>query len=140
MSVCPIDLVQAPFNLSDQRLQSSGWLKKLHDAGVEVHARSAFLQGLLLMPATAIPEKFRLWSPLFETWHRWLLDNEMSAVQACIGFVQAHPQIEKVVVGVESTQQLKQLIRVAKKSTNTKWPDIKCLDERLINPSNWNLL
>jgi preprotein translocase subunit SecY len=43
------DLIQAPFNLVDRRLQKTGWLKKLKDKGVEIHTRSAFLQGLLLM-------------------------------------------------------------------------------------------
>jgi aryl-alcohol dehydrogenase-like predicted oxidoreductase len=140
MNICPIDLVQAPFNLIDQRLQSSGWLQKLHDTGVEVHIRSAFLQGLLLMPATAIPEKFKHWLPLFNTWHDWLLDNNTSATHACIGFVKAYPQIDKIVVGVESTQQLKQLIQAAKEPQNTGWPNINCSDEHLINPSNWNVL
>jgi len=140
MNVCPIDLVQAPFNLIDQRLQTSGWLQKLHDARVEVHTRSTFLQGLLLMPAGAIPEKFKHWLPLFNSWHDWLIDNNTSAVQACIGFVQAHPQVTKVVVGVESIQQLKQLIQAAKEPQNTGWPNINCSDEHLINPSNWNVL
>tara|TARA_B100000780_G_C21114589_1_gene450803 strand:+ start:312 stop:1178 length:867 start_codon:yes stop_codon:yes gene_type:complete len=140
MDVCPIDLVQAPFNVIDQRLQTSGWLQKLYDAGVEVHTRSAFLQGLLLMPFTAIPEKFKHWLPLLNTWHDWLLDNNISAAQACIGFVQSHPQITKIVVGVESMQQLKQLIQAASESSNAGWPNINCTDEHLINPSNWNLL
>jgi len=138
--IYPIDLVQAPFNLIDQRLKSSGWLQKLHDEGVEVHARSAFLQGLLLMPVTTIPKKFKHWLPLFNSWHDWLIDNDTSAVQTCIGFVQAHPQVAKVVVGVESIQQLKQLIQSAKEPPNGVWPNINCSDENLISPSNWNLL
>jgi aryl-alcohol dehydrogenase-like predicted oxidoreductase len=139
MSLCPIDLVQAPFNLVDQRLLTSGWLGKLHDAGVEVHTRSAFLQGLLLMPAAEIPEKFDRWRPLFNTWHNWLVDNNISAVKACISFVQAHPQIDKIVVGVDSIQQLKQLIQVEKERPSSDWPDINCGDENFINPSLWNL-
>lgn len=139
MNVCQIDLVQAPYSLIDQRLQSSGWIQKLHDLGVELHTRSAFLQGLLLMPVTAIPEKFKHWLPLFNTWHSWLRDNNTSAVQACIGFVQAHPQIAKVVVGVETIQQLEQLIQAEKETPNTEYPNINCFDEDLINPSNWNM-
>ena len=92
------------------------------------------------MPATAIPEKFKHWLPLFNTWHDWLLDNNTSAAHACIGFVQAHPQIDKIVVGVESIQQLKQLIQAAKEPPNTAWPNINCSDEDLINPSNWDVL
>ena len=140
MNIGPMDLVQAPFNLMDQRLKTSGWLQKMHDAGVEVHTRSAFLQGLLLMPGAAVPEKFRHWLPLFNTWHSWLLDNNTSAAQTCIEFVQANPQVNKVVIGVESIQQLKQLIHASKESPNNAWPNINCSDESLINPSNWNLL
>ena len=47
------DIVQAPFNVLDRRLLHSGWLQKLIDHGVRVHTRSAFLQGLLLMPPIA---------------------------------------------------------------------------------------
>ena len=50
------DLVQAPFSILDQRLLVSGWLTKLHDMGVEVHTRSAFLQGLLLMRPSQRPQ------------------------------------------------------------------------------------
>ena len=138
MNAFTIDLVQAPFNLIDQRLNSSGWLQKLYDQGVEVHARSVFLQGLLLMPATSIPEKFKNWLPLLNTWHEWLLDNNTLATQACIGFVQAHPQISKAVVGVQSTIQFGQLIQAANHSSMIQWPDISSNDENLINPSNWN--
>lgn len=140
MNVCAIDIVQAPFNIIDKRLQTSGWLQKLYDARIEVHTRSTFLQGLLLMPVTSIPVKFKHWLHLFEIWHRWLLDNNISATEACLGFVQDHPQIERIVVGVDSVWQLKQLIQAAKKIPNIKWPDINCFDEYLINPSKWSEL
>jgi aryl-alcohol dehydrogenase-like predicted oxidoreductase len=135
-----IDLVQAPFNLIDQRLNSSGWLQKLYDEGIEVHARSVFLQGLLVMPALSIPEKFKNWLPLFNTWHKWLLENNTLATYACIGFIQAHPQISKAVVGVQSIFQLEQLIQASMQSPITQWPEIRSTDEALINPSNWNTL
>ena len=137
---CQIDLVQAPFNLLDQRLNTTGWLQKLHDAGVEVHTRSTFLQGLLLMPSTMIPERFQPWSELWNTWHGWLASHPFSAAQACICFVQAFPQIDRMVVGVESVEQLSQLVEAAKKPLDAGFPDMICTDERLLNPSYWNLL
>lgn len=140
MNVYQIDLVQAPYSLIDQRLESSGWMQKLHDFGVELHTRSAFLQGLLLMPVATIPKKFKHWLPLFNNWHNWLRDNNISAVQACIGFVQSRSQISKIVVGVETIQQLEQLIQAETGSQNTEYPNINCFDEGLINPSNWNML
>ena len=45
-----IDIIQAPLNIVDRRLVISGWLSKLHSEEIEIHTRSVFLQGLLLMP------------------------------------------------------------------------------------------
>ena len=92
------------------------------------------------MPHSDIPKRFEHWRPLFNMWHSWLLDNNTSAAKACIGFVQAHPQISKVVVGVANSQQLGELMHASKEPPNTSWPNINCSDEKLINPSFWNLL
>jgi aryl-alcohol dehydrogenase-like predicted oxidoreductase len=140
MDICKIDIVQAPFNLIDQRLEKSGWLQKLYNSGVEVHVRSVFLQGLLLMTSSEVPEKFKYWQPLLNTFYNWLIDNNISALQACIGFAHAHPQIAKIVVGVDSKEQLKQLIQVEKLPKKIIWPNIHCSDENLINPSSWDIL
>ena len=135
-----IDIVQAPFNLIDQRLQTSGWLQRLHDSEVEVHARSAFLQGLLLMRPASIPEKFKRWLPLLSDYHHWLNTTQVSAASACVGFVQSFPQIVRVVVGVDDLQQLQQLIVASKTDFRGNWPLIGSDNELLINPSNWNVL
>ena len=140
MEICSIDLVQAPFNLIDRRLLTSGWLQQLHDQGVEVHARSAFLQGLLLMKREAIPEKFSPWSNLFDSWHAWLQENPVTPVEACLAFLASHSFIDRIVVGVESHAQLQELLRAAPDQTPLQLPDLHCEDERLINPSNWNSL
>jgi len=53
-----IDIIQLPINIFDQHLFVDGWLEKLKNKNVEIHARSTFLQGLLLMPRTSIPTYF----------------------------------------------------------------------------------
>ena len=138
MKFCSIDMVQAPFNLVDQRLSTSGWLKNLYSAGIEIHIRSVFLQGLLLMSRSKIPSKFQTWSQLWDEWHRWLKSHSISPVQACISFLQAFPQIDRVIVGVESPQQLSQILDAASNPMNVLWPDISSADENLINPYNWS--
>lgn len=137
---CAIDLVQAPLNLVDRRLVTSGWLQRLHDLGVEVHARSAFLQGLLLIPRKAMPDKFGPWAALFDRWYAWLQENHVTAVEACLAFVASHTPINRIVVGVDSRAQLRELLRAAGKEQPQLLPDLRCEDERLINPSNWNSL
>lgn len=140
MQACSIDLVQAPFNLIDRRLLTSGWLQRLHDQGVEVHARSAFLQGLLLMKRSAISAKFSPWSYLFDRWHSWLQENSVTPAEACLAFLASHSSIDRTVVGVDSLVQLQELLRADSQRTLLRLPDLHCDDERLINPSNWNSL
>jgi aryl-alcohol dehydrogenase-like predicted oxidoreductase len=134
------DLVQAPFNLVDQRLYRTGWMRRLKDEDVEIHTRSAFLQGLLLMSQADMPDKFSAWSGLWHTWYRWMLKKKVSAVQACLAFPLSFPEIDQVVVGADSVSQLEQIVSAANKLLQAGLPDIHCNDENLINPAKWNEL
>ncbi|MDO8464122.1 MAG: aldo/keto reductase [Gallionella sp.] len=131
------DLVQAPFNLVDRRLHTTGWLQRLNDEGVEIHTRSAFLQGLLLMPQADIPDKFVPWSDLWGKWHDWLAQHAVTAVQACLAFPLSFPGIERVVVGADSVSQLIQIIGAVVNAAPVDLPDLCCEDEDLINPAHW---
>lgn len=135
-----LDIVQAPFNIVDRRLYNSGWMHRLKNENIEVHTRSSFLQGLLLMNQSDIPNKFLYWKNLWSKWHDWLLENKVSAVQACLAFVLAFSEIDKVLVGADNTSQLRELVELEKKLQIFDFPDIHCNDKDLINPSNWSLL
>lgn len=135
-----LDLVQAPFNLVDRRLQTTGWLQRLKDDGVEIHTRSAFLQGLLLMPQKDIPQKFSPWEAMWSKWDRWLADNNVTAVQACLAFTTGFPEIDRVVVGADSVSQLHQIFDDLNKNRIDSFPDIESHAKDLINPSRWSRL
>ena len=132
-----LDLVQAPLNLLDQRLYSTGWLQRLKDDDVEIHTRSAFLQGLLLMAQDDIPAKFLPWITLWQTWHRWLADHDISAVEACLAFPLSFVEVDRVVVGADSVSQLAQLVSASKFQPKAILPNLQCEDEKLINPAKW---
>lgn len=132
-----LDIVQAPFNVFDQRLDKSGWLTRLHDLGIEVHTRSAFLQGLLLMDIENRPEKFSRWQEHWQLWHQWLIDQNVSPLQACLGYVLSHSEIDRVVVGVDSLTHIQEIIASVLEPCN-KLPEIfSSNDLDLINPSRW---
>lgn len=135
-----LDLIQAPFNLIDQRLYQSGWLDKLKSQGVEVHTRSAFLQGLLLMPRDQVPAKFSPWDALIKQWHDWLDANGMNALSATLRFALSFNQINKVVVGAENKQQLLEIMQATSNNTVIDFPEISSMDEQLINPGSWSNL
>jgi aryl-alcohol dehydrogenase-like predicted oxidoreductase len=136
----PIDLVQSPFNVVDRRLRHAGWMQKLHRRGVELHARSAFLQGLLLMSPQSRPPKFKRWLPLLERWDGWLNGQGMTPLQGCVRHLLQFPEIDRVVVGVDSAQQLAQ-IAAAAAAGGVEVPDeLHSNDPDLLNPSRWSAL
>jgi len=132
------DIVQIPFNVLDRRMQTSGWLQKMHDNGVEIHARSAFLQGLLLMDKDKRPEKFNEWSSIWDEWHSWLERDNISAVDACLSFALSIPEIDRVVLGVHSSSQLDEIIKASSKHELHPPQSLVSNDENLINPANWS--
>jgi len=134
------DLVQAPLNLIDRRLHTSGWLQRLALEGVEVHTRSAFLQGLLLMPQAAVPAWFSQWSTVWAKWYEWLSSNEVSAVQACLAYPLSLAGVSRVLVGADSPEQLAQIIGAAAQKPIADLPDLQSTDENLMNPARWSLL
>jgi hypothetical protein len=137
-SAFPLDLVQAPYNVMDHRIVTSGWLARLGDAGVSVHARSAFLQGLLLMLRDQRPNWASRWDSLWNCWHNWLDEQGISALEACLGFTLANRQFERVIVGVDSLPQLEEILAATGRATAIPPETLATEDLDLINPSRWS--
>jgi len=134
------DLVQAPLNILDRSLVNSGWAQRLKDDDVEVHTRSAFLQGLLLMPKEKRQAKFGRWKDIWSVWDQWLAETGLSPLQACLRFANALDCIDRVVIGVDNVTQLEEIIGAAV-GVLPSLPQFKTLqDNRLVNPATWNQL
>ena len=134
------DIVQSPFNIFDRRLLSSGWLSKLHKDNVEVHVRSVFLQGLLLMKKEEIPSKFNRWLSVFDCWYKFLDDQHLSSLEACLKYTLSFSEISNVIVGLDNLAQLHQVIEASKGLTTLLPNDFQLNDTDLINPASWSKL
>lgn len=132
-----IDLVQAPFNIFDHRLVTTGWMDKLAQMDIELHTRSVFLQGLLLMPPIARPAKFNRWQPIWLRWGQWLAETGLSPLQACLRDVLAHTGIARVIVGVDTLAQLKEVVLAAQGQAPEPPRELYSNDIDLINPARW---
>jgi aryl-alcohol dehydrogenase-like predicted oxidoreductase len=130
------DVLQLPFSLLDQRLLRDGTLARLHGLGVEIHARSLFLQGLLLMEtppphlAGAAPHLARLRHTLKET--------GTTPLAAALGFALSRPEIAAGLVGVTGLDELEEILAAAAKPLPARdWTSFALDDERLLTPSLW---
>lgn len=136
-----IDLIQLPINIFDQRLIANGYLLKLKKRHIEIHARSIFLQGLLLMDPAAVPSYFDQFSEhLFSYW-RYLKKHGISPLQNALQFALQLPEIDIVLVGVCSAVEFKEIISTVKQlsSTHLDYSSWSIDDERFINPMLWEL-
>lgn len=136
-----VDLVQTPLSVIDRRIETSDWLSRLKNDGIEIHARSVFLQGLLLMERNEIPKKFSRWSSLWDKWHQRLEELNVSALEACLAYPLSLEAIDKVVVGVDNRRQFESIIKAATATEyQLDFSFMTSTDMDLINPSRWNYL
>ena len=134
----PIDLIQLPFNIVDQRAKKRGLLERLNGLGVEVHARSVFLQGALLMDPNRLPKHLATLSSVIIKLRRVCAIHNSTVHEACLKFATETSGIDKVVCGVNSLIELEQLIGNYHSSHENFDCSLFAIDDPLIiNPSNW---
>ncbi len=127
----PIDIIQVPFNPLDRRLLDNGTLEQLHRDGVEIHARSIFLQGLLLTeeyPAHLMPLE-------------WAVDQMrrgMNRMEWTLGTVLQCPYIDTFLCGVTSLEELTEIVKAANNVVAMEPPEfVPQFASRYLNPAKW---
>ena len=131
------DIIQCPYNIFDRRLVIKDYLNFLKREGIEIHARSVFLQGLLLMPLKKLPKFHRKWKNLFYKWENWLSKNKLDPVEACLNFALQTKEIDKFVLGFNNLIHLKQILKTKVKRKIIFPKYIMSNDKKLINPNLW---
>ena len=126
-----IDIVQLPLNLLDQRFIPM--LVKMKDKGIEVHVRSIFLQGLLLMKTENINKYFDS--------IKCIIDGiPKPAISYALNFVKNIKEVDKMVVGVTSKKELENIYYYYNsKVDNIDYKKFRVDDEMYINPSKWSI-
>jgi aryl-alcohol dehydrogenase-like predicted oxidoreductase len=133
------DIVQLPLNVLDQRLLRDGTLAELKTAGVEVHVRSVFLQGLLLLDIESIPSYFAPIRPLLSRWHELAAAQGRSLPEACISFVRSLLEVDKIIIGVESLPQLIEIITAFTTPGTVDVTGLFCQDPHWVDPRRWQV-
>jgi aryl-alcohol dehydrogenase-like predicted oxidoreductase len=130
------DVMQLPFSLLDQRLLADGTLTRLGEMGVEIHARSLFLQGLLMMET--VPEKLQAAALPLKAIKTKLAQSGVTPLAAALGFVLSRPEIATGGVGVTSANELDEIVAAANHPVPAlDWASLALHDEKVLTPSLW---
>lgn len=132
-----LDLVQLPVNVFDQRLVENSRLSLLKDRGVEVHVRSAFLQGVLLLKPDELPEFLRPLAESLREFRGAAGARGMSPLQAALSFVKGLDGVDVVLVGVTQYAELEEIVAAFSGTQSFDAAAFACGDARLVNPSLW---
>jgi aryl-alcohol dehydrogenase-like predicted oxidoreductase len=134
-----VDIIQIPFNIIDGRLVENNTLDKLKRRNIEVHARSIYLQGLLLMDIKDQIQQFGNWESLWKLFNSFCLDNKITQLEACLRYVLQNPQIDRVILGIDNYSQLEETIEAATGGAVNVPNELISLDDNLCNPLNWEM-
>ena len=133
------DIAQTPLNIIDTDLINSGCIETLKKSNVEVHVRSIFLQGLLLMKKEQRPKKFNQFNNIWNEWHSWLDKNDLTPLEGCLCFIKNCFLIDGVIIGVETSAQLIEIVKSTNRTVRSM-PNFPKIDPLLLNPSKWTSL
>ncbi|MDD5005735.1 MAG: aldo/keto reductase [Candidatus Omnitrophica bacterium] len=134
------DIVQIPYNIFDQRFKT--YFSVLKNMKAEIHSRSVFLQGLFFLETDIINKDFQLAKDNINKLRRISIDNNIPLFALCLCFVLLNPFLDKVIIGVDSVEQLRQNIDSFEYLDKTKniydlLESLKLDYEEVIIPNKW---
>lgn len=132
------DFMQVPVSVFDQRLIKNGDLAALSALGIEVQARSVFLQGLLFLPRENLPPELQHFGPHLSKVRRMMMEAGADPLHAALSFVLHQKAISMVIVGVASEAELRAIIAASERPQ----PKLNCdlmatSDAKILNPARW---
>jgi aryl-alcohol dehydrogenase-like predicted oxidoreductase len=136
------DIVQAPLNILDQSMIQEGCLRRVKDLGIEIHSRSAFLQGLLLMTPEELPVHFNSIRNMMLQYREALQKEDINPLEAALTFVYQQPEIDYVILGINNQAHLEEILNVVQDMKILRCIDFSMYavnEESIINPSLWSL-
>jgi aryl-alcohol dehydrogenase-like predicted oxidoreductase len=136
----PCDIVQIPYNIFDQRFEKI--FSDLNAKGIEIHIRSVFLQGLFFIHPDHLDEQFSSIRFLLHELSDISKEKQVALSALCLGFADANEYINRIIIGVDSLDNLKENIynynKLSDISINYRqFKSFSVTDENIILPFNW---
>ncbi len=131
-----IELVQFPLNIMSQDFLPH--LALLKSKGIELHARSLFLQGLLL--SQVLPKGFEGLERSWEKYREILKKTNMRPLELNLAWSKGISLIDKWVIGVNKKDELVEIIETFNRVPallGTEVLQLKEHDNSLVDPRKW---
>ncbi len=138
-----LDMVQLPLNLFDQRFLADEVQAVINQQQLEVHCRSAFLQGIIFCQPHSLPPFFDSLKPSLRLLQQQANELNVSPITLCLALLKSQSNIAKIVIGCCSEAQLKQTVEAYHQIDNTDnssaidFDAFAVTDDTVINPANW---
>jgi aryl-alcohol dehydrogenase-like predicted oxidoreductase len=135
------DVVQFPLNIFFQSFDER-YLRKLKKLKIKLHARSIFLQGLLIMQKSKIPIFFDIWKNHLARYHKIIRDNKFDIINFNLNFILNQKILDKVVIGFSDRKQFLQIINIIKRFKENKiyqkfYKELAINDKLINDPRFW---
>jgi len=133
-----IDLIQIPFNIFDNINQKGNIILKMKEKGIEVHTRSAFLQGLFFNKK--LPNKLISLQPYIDILYKLSSKYSLPVSELALNYCLCQPNISKVLIGVDTESQLIENISGVNQLSSEILEEINNIyieNTKLLNPVNW---
>ena len=134
-----IDTIQIPLNLFDQRFLENEIYNFIQNSNIEVHIRSVFLQGILLSEFSELPKSFYQWKDYFKYYDDWVKLNKINKITACLNFVYDKFKDSLIIIGVNSLDNLKQIIENYIRFSLINSESLKVKNSKLTDPRKWKI-
>ena len=135
------DIVQLPFNIYDQSRSENGFLKKLKANNIEIHARSVFLQGILLQNYKKLKGIFSGIKEHQKKMHQFFQSKGMTIIEGCLKTVVQNQNINKVIIGCDNVLQLREIhnsfLNITKSQKKLNLKKFMVSNKKIINPNLW---
>lgn len=136
----PVEVVQLPLNVLDQRFMQTGSLDDLARRGIEVHVRSIFLQGMLLVEPAKLPAHLQPARRQMERLRRDAAEAGIDPGSALFGYARTCNSVGRVVIGADSVDDLMANVEAFAASDRASKLDFSryaVTDPSIIDPRAW---
>lgn len=109
-----VDFMQLPYSVFDQRMKAGGIfdLAKKQGNTTQIHSRSAFIQGLILMEENEVPDFLAKARPIVRKISEMCRKYEISRISLAMNYVKQEESTSHLVFGVDNIEQLKENIEI----------------------------